>query len=226
MPDEKQKILNIISSLEEDYKAGKVSPTKYRYYKAKYQDRLKYLDKNAATNRIRSMQGKPAPDIRRKRKKYDNAKSKSMKEQNDLVQKYIINPKKGDKDLNKKKKKPMNSGAYKLFIVLILIIAFTIGMAVGIFGMDFGDLSAVNSNSIVEDTAFPDLSNVTIETNKTSDNNSSNTYVPEPDPEPEPEPTPEPTPQPTPQPTPEPTPEPSPGPAPTQAVLLMVKMVG
>lgn len=178
MPDEKQKILNIMRSLERDYRAGKVSPKKYRYYMAKYQDRLNYLDKNAATNRIRSMQGKPSPDIRRKRKKYDDVKNKRKKEENDLVQKYIIDPKKGDKDLQKKKKKSKDSGTFKLFVILILIIGFTAGISVGIFAMNFQDLSVVNSNALVEDTAFPDLTNITVEeTTNTTQTTSTDSYT-------------------------------------------------
>lgn len=174
MPDEKQKILSIIKSLERDYQAGKVSPQKYRYYMAKYQDRLRYLDKNAATNRIRSMQGKPAPDIRRNRQRYDDAKNKRRKEEKGLVQKYIINPKKDDRDLNKKTKKAMDSSTYKLFAVLILVIGLTLGIAVGIFAMDFEDLSVVHSDALVVDTSFPDISKVTIEDNNTSTHSNDN----------------------------------------------------
>lgn len=168
MPDEKQKILNIIQSLERDYQTSKISPQKYRYYMAKYKERLRYLDKNAATNRIRSMQGKPAPDIRRNRKRYDDARNKRKKEENGLVQKYIINPKKDDRDLNKKNKKSMDSGTYKLLAILILVIGLTLGIAVGIFAMDFEDLSVVHSDALVVDTSFPDISKVTIKDNETS----------------------------------------------------------
>lgn len=174
MPDEKQKILSIINSLERDYRAGKVSPQKYRYYMAKYQDRLRYLDKNAATNRIRSMQGKPAPDIRRNRQRYDDARNKRKKEENGLVQKYIINPKKDDRDLNKKNKKSMDSSTYKLFTVLILVIGLTLGIAVGVFAMNFEDLSVVHSDALVVDTSFPDISKVTIDKNDTSTQSTSN----------------------------------------------------
>lgn len=168
-------------SLEEDYKAGKVSPKKYKFYMAKYNDRLRYLDKNAATNRIRSMQGKPAPDTQRRRKKYKKAADKRRKEENDLVQKYIIDPKKGDKNLNAKKKKEMKSGTYKLLIVLILVIAFTIGISAGIFVFDFQEMSVVNSNALVEDTAFPDLGNVTVDTNETSNYTAITTTTPDED---------------------------------------------
>lgn len=166
--DEKQKILNVMKRLERDYKEGNISPKKYKYYMAKYQDKLSYLNKNEATNRIRSMQGKPTPDLRSNRQRYDAAKNRRRREESDLVQKYIINPKKGDKDLNKKEKKPMDSGTYKLLVVLILAIGFTAGMAVGVFGLDFSDLSVVNSNALVEDTSFPDLSNVTLEVENTT----------------------------------------------------------
>ncbi|MCF0226048.1 MAG: endoglucanase, partial [Methanobrevibacter sp.] len=170
MPNDKQKLLNIMRSLDNDYKAGKLSPERYRYFKAKYQERLNDLNKYEATNRIRSMQGKGKPyPNKRRRKVRKRSLDERNKEKNDLVQKYIINPKKGDKQFNKKVKESKDSGTNKLLIVLILIIAFTIGISVGIFAFDFNSMSVVNSDGIVLDTSFPDTGNVTLnETNTTN----------------------------------------------------------
>ncbi len=165
MSGKKQKLLSIMRSLDKDYKAGKISKEKYVFFKAKYQDQLNSLDKYEATNRIRSMQGKRPPNLNKK-EKAKRRKVDRKKEEKDLVQKYIVNPKKGDKDF--KKNKSMDSGTYKLFVVLTLVIAFTIGISVGIFALDFEDMSVVNADAIVLDTSFPDTSNVTVEVEKTN----------------------------------------------------------
>lgn len=47
-------------SLDADYAHGKISEEKYRYFRSKYEDKLNTLDARDATNRIRSMQGKPS----------------------------------------------------------------------------------------------------------------------------------------------------------------------
>ena len=39
---------------------AKISEEKYRYFRSKYEDKLNTLDARDATNRIRSMQGKPS----------------------------------------------------------------------------------------------------------------------------------------------------------------------
>ena len=41
MTEERDKLLQIMSSLESDYKSGKISPEKYRYFRSKYEDKLK-----------------------------------------------------------------------------------------------------------------------------------------------------------------------------------------
>ena len=53
-----------------------------------------------------------------------------------MVQKYIINPKKDDAKYNKKKKSSMSSGAFTAITLLVLLIAFTAGVAYGIFNLD------------------------------------------------------------------------------------------
>ena len=103
MSNDKEKLLQIMASLESDYAHGKISKEKYVYFRSKYEDRLNALDAREATNRIRSMQGKPS-DSPNNRKPIRNEK----KEDEDLVQKYIINPKKGDKQVEPKV--PMDSG--------------------------------------------------------------------------------------------------------------------
>lgn len=91
MSDDREKLLRIMSSLEKDYRSGKISAEKYSYFRSKYEDKLNTIDAQAATRRIRSMQGKPA-DNKKKRRSRKSTKNKKKEEQ-DLVQKYIINPK-------------------------------------------------------------------------------------------------------------------------------------
>jgi hypothetical protein len=232
MTEERDKLLQIMSSLESDYKSGKISAEKYRYFRSKYEDKLNSIDAMEATKRIRSMQGKPStPKSNKKKRKPTNYKKK---QEQDLVQKYIINPKKDDTAYNKKKKSSMSSGNFKFIAVMVLVIAFTAGVAYGIFNLDTETIAETNVVAIVEDTAFPEIvavvntthENITIDddnkteekvetttetTTETTDDDSdddSHSNTPSdntPTPAPEPEPTPEPTPTPSPSPSPSPS---------------------
>ena len=144
-----------MNNLESDYRSGKISAEKYSYFRSKYEDKLNSIDARDATKRIRSMQGKPSTENRKKRSKKPT-KNKRKQEQ-DLVQKYIINPKKSDTKYNKKKKSAMDSGTFKLLLLLILVIGFTAGIAYGIFNFDFGTISQVDTVAVVDDTAFPEF---------------------------------------------------------------------
>ena len=175
MHNDKQKLLMIMRNLESDYRNGKISVEKYRYFRSKYEDKLNALDAKEATSRIRSMQGKSQPknvDLR-KRPTRD-----PKREEQDLVQKYIINPKKGDKNLSKRQKKPMDSSSFKLFAVLVLVIGFAVGIGFGVFTFDFGNMSVTAAEATVEDTAFPvDEINVTNTTDSNSSSESSDSEV-------------------------------------------------
>lgn len=160
MPNDKEKLLKVMRSLDADYAHGKISEEKYRYFRSKYADKLNTLDARDATNRIRSMQGKPSG--KRKTNPKPPKLNKKKKEEPDLVQKYIINPKKGDKDFNKEKKPPMDNGTFKLIAVLVLVIGFTAGIGYGVLTFDFGNISVTDAQAIVEDTAFPEVEEVKV----------------------------------------------------------------
>lgn len=160
MPNDKEKLLKVMRSLDADYAHGKISEEKYRYFRSKYEDKLNTLDARDATNRIRSMQGKPSG--KRKTNPKHPKLNKKKKEEPDLVQKYIINPKKGDKDFNKEKKPPMDNGTFKLIAVLVLVIGFTAGIGYGVLTFDFGNISVTDAQAIVEDTAFPEVEEVKV----------------------------------------------------------------
>ena len=160
MPNDKAKLLKVMRSLDADYAHGKISEEKYRYFRSKYEDKLNTLDARDATNRIRSMQGKPSG--KRKTNPKPPKLNKKKKEEPDLVQKYIINPKKGDKDFNKEKKPPMDNGTFKLIAVLVLVIGFTAGIGYGVLTFDFGNISVTDAQAIVEDTAFPEVEEVKV----------------------------------------------------------------
>ena len=157
MSDDRDKLLGIMNNLESDYRSGKISAEKYSYFRSKYEDKLNSIDARDATKRIRSMQGKPSTETRKKRSKKPT-KNKRKQEQ-DLVQKYIINPKKSDANYNKKKKSAMDSGTFKLLLLLILVVGFTAGIAYGIFNFDFGTISQADTVDVVDDTAFPEFKN-------------------------------------------------------------------
>lgn len=160
MPNDREKLLKVMRSLDADYAHGKISEEKYRYFRSKYEDKLNTLDARDATNRIRSMQGKPSG--KRKTNPKPPKLNKKKKEEPDLVQKYIINPKKGDKDFNKEKKPPMDNGTFKLIAVLVLVIGFTAGIGYGVLTFDFGNISVTDAQAIVEDTAFPEVEEVKV----------------------------------------------------------------
>lgn len=160
MPNDKEKLLRVMRCLDADYAHGKISEEKYRYFRSKYEDKLNTLDARDATNRIRSMQGKPSG--KRKTNPKPPKLNKKKKEEQDLVQKYIINPKKGDKDFNKEKKPPMDNGTFKLIAVLVLVIGFTAGIGYGVLTFDFGNISVTDAQAIVEDTAFLEVEEVKV----------------------------------------------------------------
>lgn len=160
MPNDKEKLLRVMRCLDADYAHGKISEEKYGYFRSKYEDKLNTLDARDATNRIRSMQGKPSG--KRKTNPKPPKLNKKKKEEQDLVQKYIINPKKGDKDFNKEKKPPMDNGTFKLIAVLVLVIGFTAGIGYGVLTFDFGNISVTDAQAIVEDTAFPEVEEVKV----------------------------------------------------------------
>ena len=91
MPSDRDKLLRIMNSLEHDYRSGRISPEKYSYFRSKYEDKLNSIDAKEATQRIRSMQGKSNQTTQINRRKSSNKNKKE--EEQDLVQKYIINPK-------------------------------------------------------------------------------------------------------------------------------------
>ena len=167
MSDDRIKLLKIMNSLEEDYRSGKISAEKYSYFRSKYEDKLNSIDAQAATRRIRSMQGKPSSNNKKRRRSSKKSSKNKKKEEQDLVQKYIINPKKGDKQIEEKA--PMDSGTYKLLAILILALGFTVGAGFGVFSFDFASFADTNASAIVTDTAFPDVADINV--NATASNN-------------------------------------------------------
>lgn len=172
MPNDRDKLLKIMDSLEVDYRSGKISPEKYSYFRSKYEDKLNSIDAKEATQRIRSMRGKSnqTTSIKRSRKPTKNKKEKEQ----DLVQKYIINPKKGDAKYNKKEKKSMSSGTFKLVLLLVLVVAFTVGVGYGVFNLDFNNISETSTVAMVHDTAFPDITEDIKNTTKTTSSSNTN----------------------------------------------------
>ena len=171
MSNDKDKLLQIMASLESDYAHGKISREKYIYFRSKYEDKLNALDAREATNRIRSMQGKPSHSPKNKR-----PIKNERKEEEDLVQKYIINPKKGDKKV--KESTPMDSGTFKLLAILILALGFTVGAGFGVFNFDLASFSDTNASAIVTDTAFPDVKDVSSNSTSNSTDTGNSSYTP------------------------------------------------
>lgn len=175
MSEDRDKLLKIISSLEADYRSGRISADKYSYFRSKYEDKLNTIDAEAATRKIRSMQGKSSSNTK-KRKRSKRPTGNKKKEEQDLVQKYIINPKKGDAKYNKSKKSSMDGGTFKLLLLLVLVIGFTAGVAYGVFNFDFDTVSQTESVATVQDTAFPEFNEVLKTTNATSTSHDNSTW--------------------------------------------------
>lgn len=175
MSEDRDKLLKIISSLEADYRSGRISADKYSYFRSKYEDKLNTIDAEAATRKIRSMQGKSSSNTK-KRKRSKRPTGNKKKEEQDLVQKYIINPKKGDAKYNKSKKSSMDGGTFKLLLLLVLVIGFTAGVAYGVFNFDFDTVSQTESVATVQDTAFPEFNEVLKTTNTTSTSHDNSTW--------------------------------------------------
>ncbi|MDY3096907.1 MULTISPECIES: endoglucanase [Methanobrevibacter] len=174
MPNDRDKLLKIMDSLEADYRSGRISPEKYSYFRSKYEDKLNAIDAREATRRIRSMQGKSNPKTTQKKKSKKPTKTKKEKEE-DLVQKYIVNPKKGDARYNKKGKKSMSSGTFKLVLLLVLVVGFTLGVGYGVFNFDFNNFSDTTAVAIVQDSAFPEVVENVSNTTTTSYSNETTT---------------------------------------------------
>lgn len=167
MSEDRDRLLKIMSSLEADYRSGKISADKYSYFRSKYEDKLNTIDAEMATRKIRSMQGKPSNTTKKRKRSKKPTNTKKLEEQ-DLVQKYIINPKKGDARYSKTKKSSMDSGTFKLLLLLVLVVGFTAGVAYGVFNFDFDTVSQTESVATVQDTAFPEFNEVLKDTNSTS----------------------------------------------------------
>lgn len=149
MPQDRKKLIRVMKSLKADYNAGKISQEKFRYYYTRYEEKLHSMD----TNRKKS-----AINHKKYKNKNQNFQRKSRDnrlENEKLVQKYIVDPKKnaGEKVVNQSSKR----GIYSILIVFILIIGFSAGIGFGVFNLDFKDLSLSNAAAIVEDTAFPEV---------------------------------------------------------------------
>jgi len=157
MSSDRDKLLAIMDSLEADYQSGKLSAEKYSYFRSKYEDKLNAIDARDATKRIRSMQGKSLYKQSNEKRSKKPTINKKKDNRQDLVQKYIINPKKDDAKYNKPKKQPMDSGTFKLLLVLVLVLGFTVGVGYGVFNLDFNSISNAHSVAIVQDTAFPEF---------------------------------------------------------------------
>lgn len=183
MSSDRDKLLAIMDSLEADYNSGKLSAEKYSYFRSKYEDKLNAIDARDATKRIRSMQGKSLYKQSNEKRSKKPTINKKKDNRQDLVQKYIINPKKDDAKYNKPKKEPMDTGTFKLLLLLVLVLGFTVGVGYGVFNLDFNSISNAHSVAIVQDTAFPEFTidiaeNTTQTTNYTdyNDYNQSNDY--------------------------------------------------
>ena len=159
-----------MKELKADHQAGKISDEKYKELSRQYMIKLKNID---ASSRIRAMQGRQFSSSSKPKRNYRpdrRAAELSRKEDERLVQKYIVNPKRPVNN-NKPKASKSNKGKYSILVVLFLIIAFTAGIGFGMFNFDFQAVNISDASAVVTDSAFP----VVIENNTTSNVTSTST---------------------------------------------------
>ncbi|MDL2246014.1 endoglucanase [Methanobrevibacter sp. OttesenSCG-928-K11] len=171
MSQDKQKLIRVMNNLKADYKAGKISEEKFRYYYTNYENKLREM--NAASN-IKGMQGKKPRSNNPNFSTREND-HKNRLENEKLVKKYIVDPKKnaGEKKINSSS----NKGVYSIILVFAFIIAFSAGIGFGIFNFDFSNMSLSNAVATVEDTSFPNVAivNTTTSTSSNTGDTSSDT---------------------------------------------------
>ena len=155
---DKEKLLKLLEELEEEYQAGNISDDKYNYLSKQYEDRLSDI---VAVDKIRAMQGKKIVEkpVIYSKKLTDE---KSKEEDEELIDKYVIDTKKEEKEL-----KAFNKRIIAVIAIVCLAVAFIAGIGFGIFNFDFP--STQNTVVTVNETAFPIVkSNGTNKTNQTN----------------------------------------------------------
>ncbi|MDR0900269.1 MAG: hypothetical protein LBM26_01275 [Methanobrevibacter sp.] len=197
-----------MKELEKDYQEGHISKEKYQYLHKEYQSRLATIN---ATDKVRTMQSRKKPINSKTKTSHRNMADSSKIKDKDLVDKYVVNAGKNQKqDIN-----ISNKGKYAIIAVVFLIMAFMGGISFGLFN-DFQATSPANVVVTINDSAFPEVeSNVTknVNMNSSSIDNSTNTdrnsdsdsnSDSNDDSDSNSNPTPSPTPTPSPSPTPSP----------------------
>ena len=168
---DKQKLLKIMQELKKDYQAGNISEDKYKYLSNEYSNRLANLD---ATNRIRNMQGRQNSQKPHSKAVQRSMATASMKEDKDLVDKYVVKPKQEQK--SQKSSDVSNKSKYAILAVVCLIGAFLVGISFGLFSG--GPQATVPAASVlIDDSAFPQVvvntTNVTTSTGGSQSGSSS-----------------------------------------------------
>lgn len=184
---DKQELLRILKELEKDFEGGKISEKNYKLLSKQYISKLENLD---AANRIKNMMGQDDEESFRKERMARNMAQRNKQEKEDLINKYVSNPR------NKGKSSSSNRNQYLLIGGIFLLAAAVLGVffALGSLGSITDSLATIT----VDESAFPpeginltnDTKNTTKNTN--SDNGSKKNSTPTPDPKPTPEPDPEP----------------------------------
>ncbi|MGL6299166.1 MAG: hypothetical protein ACRC1M_08375 [Methanobacteriaceae archaeon] len=193
---DKQELLRILKELEKDFEEGKISEKNYRLLSKQYISKLENLD---AANRIKNMMGQDEEESLRREKMARNMAQRNKRENEDLINRYVSNPK------TKRKASSSNKNQYLLIGGVFLLAAAVLGVffAVGALGSTNIGLPTLT----VDESAFPEGGiNITNDTNTTTTNTNTNTKntdanknnsqknstpnPPKPDPKPEPKPEP------------------------------------
>lgn len=191
---DKQELLRILKELEKDFEEGKISEKNYRLLSKQYISKLENLD---TANRIKNMMGQDEEESIRKEQIARNMAQRNKRENDDLINRYVSNPR------TKRKASSSNKNQYLLIGGVFLLAAAVLGVffAVGALGSTNIGLPTLT----VEESAFPEGGiNITNDTNTTTSNsntknintnknNSQKNSTPTPSPTPTPKHTPTPT---------------------------------
>lgn len=162
-----------MKELKSDYHAGKISDEKYEELSQKYMLKLKNID---ATSKIRAMQGRR--QVNNNSSSTDKSFNKkqmelSRKEDEKLVEKYIVNPKRVTNGKGKIASESNNKTKYSIIAVIFLILAFSAGIGYGVLNFDFNSVVASHTSAVVTDSAFPLIVANTTNTSSTASSSSS-----------------------------------------------------
>lgn len=170
MVEKGKELIRRLGELEKDWKAGKISKSKYMMLKREYQ---RELDAIEAAERIKRMQGRSDSEKPLDHWIEKSKEEKEIREKEELIEKYVKKPAPA-----KGAERPRT--AFKMIGALLLALAFFIGSGFGLYLLNLG--SDQTGTVLVNESAFPTftINNTTTTTNYVPETTYDNTTTYEP----------------------------------------------